>query len=70
MIEAFFDKLLEYYDRPDVRHKVQTVVLDPVVVYIGSKLWPIFLGMMIGFLVIVIMMAYIIYIAMKLNAYK
>jgi len=65
MIDALCDQLIDYYDRPETRHKVQVVVLDPVVAYIGNKLWPVFLGFMISFVVLVLMMGYVIYLSVR-----
>lgn len=65
MIDALCDQLIDYYDRPETQRKIQVVVLDPVVTYIGSKLWPVFLGFMISFVVLVLMMGYVIYVSVR-----
>jgi hypothetical protein len=65
MIDAVCDQLIQYYEKPETQHKIQVAVLDPVVVYIGNKLWPVFLGFMISFVVLVLMMGYIIYLTMR-----
>lgn len=67
MIEKVFDQLIDYYSRPDTQKKVQVMILDPIVLYISRKLWPMFTGLMVSFLVLVAMLAYIVYVATRLS---
>lgn len=66
MIEKVSDQLIEYYSRPDTQKKVQVMILDPIVSYMARKLWPMFTGLMISFLVLVAMLAYIVFVATRL----
>jgi len=67
MIEKVFDQLIEYYSKPETQEKVQVMILDPIVFYMARKLWPMFAGLMISFIVLVAMLAYIVYVATKLG---
>jgi hypothetical protein len=40
MIEALCDQLIDYCSQADTRQKIEDTVLDPVICYIGSRLWP------------------------------
>lgn len=67
MFEKVFDQMFEYYSRPETQKKVQVMILDPIVLYISRKLWPMFAGLMVSFLVLVAMLAYIVYVATRLS---
>jgi hypothetical protein len=68
MLEKVCDQLIDYYSRPDTQKKVQVMILDPIVFYIGRKLWPMFAGLMVSFIVLVAMLAYIVYVATRLGS--
>ena len=42
------------------------MILDPIVSYMARKLWPMFTGLMVSFIVLVAMLAYIVFVATRL----
>lgn len=65
MLAALTDQLIDHFEKPETQHKIQTKILEPVVVYMQNRLWPLFLTMMIAFILLFIMVAYLLHISLR-----
>jgi len=65
MLTALTDQLIDHFEKPEIQQKIQSKILEPVVVYMRNRLWPLFLTMMIAFILLFVMVAYLLHLSLR-----
>jgi hypothetical protein len=65
LISQCFEKLLTEFNKEETKCKLETDVLDYIVKYIGDKLWPYIMFLIVLVTIIIVLMTYFAY---KINS--
>lgn len=66
-VNQILDKLINTINDKYYKSKLETELLDPIVSYIGKKLYPVIITMTIFLLLIILTMLYTIYMIKRIN---
>lgn len=66
-VNQILDKFINTVNDKYYRSKLESEILDPIVSYIGKKLYPIIITMTVFLLLIILTMIYTIYMIKRIN---
>lgn len=67
IVNQILDKLINTVNDKYYKSKLETELLDPIVSYIGKKLYPVIITMTVFLLLMILTMLYTIYMIKRIN---
>lgn len=67
IVNQCIDLCIEEFNKNENKEKLENEILDPVIKYIGNRLWPYILYLMIFIFILLTLLVYILYIVRKKN---
>ena len=65
IVNQCIDICIEEFNKDTNKYKLETNVLDPIIKYIGNRLWPYIFYLMVFIMTLLILLVYILYTVRK-----
>ena len=65
--KQLFESVLSIFENDDNKAQVENIVLNPIVEYIGKRLWPYIVSLSLSLCLLMILLAYVMYIMIHLQ---
>ena len=67
IVNQCIDVCIEEFHKETNKDKLETNVLDPIIKYIGNRLWPYIFYLMVFIITLLVLLVYILYTVRKKN---
>lgn len=65
MIDELCKEVLDYCSKPETKKEFEERILDPIICYLGARLWPYVLSASLVVFLVLLLLAYVVFLLVK-----